>query len=75
MSHEGLTSNEADQRLEDVGPNTLVPQTGRGWKVTLANTLHDPMLWFLLAIALRTLHSLVWRECLASTHQRFVSPR
>lgn len=47
----GLSQSEAQQRLTTFGPNQVVPEADGGWKTTLIDTMKDPMLWFLLIIA------------------------
>nr|WP_267956456.1 cation-transporting P-type ATPase [Halomonas sp. MCCC 1A17488] len=46
---QGLSAAEAQARLARYGPNAIIPGIRSGWRTTLADTLRDPMLWFLLA--------------------------
>ncbi len=46
---QGLSTAEAQARSARYGPNTIIPGVRSGWRTTLADTLRDPMLWFLLA--------------------------
>lgn len=44
----GLDGAKVAARLREYGPNRIVPERGHAWTETLRDSLHDPMLWFLL---------------------------
>ena len=46
----GLTAAEAAERRQRYGVNDIVETTSHPWLETLADTLRDPMLWFLAAL-------------------------
>lgn len=46
---QGLGAAEAQARSARYGLNVIIPGVRSGWRTTLADTLRDPMLWFLLA--------------------------
>ncbi|MCE8014283.1 cation-transporting P-type ATPase [Billgrantia desiderata] len=50
---QGLSTAEAQARSARYGPNTIIPGVRSGWRTTLADTLRDPMLWFLLAVVVK----------------------
>ena len=43
----GLSSREAAERLVAFGPNDIVGTKSGGWRDVLADTIKDPMIWFL----------------------------
>jgi P-type Ca2+ transporter type 2C len=45
----GLVATEISARQAQFGTNAIIPGTRGGWRTTLADTVRDPMLWFLLA--------------------------
>lgn len=51
-SGSGLTPAEALERRRRYGANAIVETGEAGWKAVLADTMRDPMIWFLVATAL-----------------------
>lgn len=47
----GLTERDVAERLARFGPNTIIVEKRTGWLEIARNTLHDPMIWFLVGTA------------------------
>jgi Ca2+-transporting ATPase len=45
---QGLTQQQAADRIARYGPNLIAEAAPRGWLALLVETIRDPMLWFLL---------------------------
>ncbi|NQW02192.1 MAG: cation-transporting P-type ATPase [Rhodospirillales bacterium] len=52
MSTRGLTFAEAEASRQHYGVNRIVKEPASGWRSLLADTLRDPMVWFLICTAL-----------------------
>jgi P-type Ca2+ transporter type 2C len=50
-SEQGLSTAEADRRLEQFGENAIVEADRSGWLDVLRDALTDPMVWFLAGTA------------------------
>lgn len=52
LKSSGLSETEYSQQLESFGPNEIVERIGNPWIELLIDTIKDPMVWFLIGIAL-----------------------
>jgi cation-transporting P-type ATPase F len=50
----GLTLDESQRRLAELGPNTLPPPRGRGWVLQLLAQVNNPLIYVLLGAAVLT---------------------
>ena len=46
---QGLTPDQAQQRLAQFGHNDIIETRSAGWRDVLRSTIKDPMIWFLVA--------------------------
>ena len=61
----GLEPDDAQVRLERMGPNDIVEPTRHSWRDVAADTARDPMLWFFAATS--ALYALVGQLSEAAT--------
>lgn len=52
LKSSGLSETEYSQQLERFGSNEIVERIGNPWMELLIDTIKDPMVWFLIGIAL-----------------------
>jgi len=51
LTAQGLSTSEAEARRRQYGDNDVALDRSRGWTAVLADTVRDPMLWFLAFIS------------------------